>query len=220
MATVRENLIAAKAEQPKLHLYEGFETWVDVAPSFYWMRADPSRNYGVGNVTMTFFLRGPKGAIQFKIGTEWGIKPVRDHLAQFDRIYAKPQQPSGWDLGYHAYEAQYDGQEPMGECRVLGCACFYDGSGLQADEMIEGFMAGGPAGRHGFGRNWLRSIAPVLKVESGLPSKRNTDCIQTTTPLLRSPRHEPVSPFPPPPSSSFCIDSSSPCRGGDLGTDW
>jgi len=51
--------------------------------------------------------------------------------------------PSGWDLGYHAYEAQYEGQDPHSDCHLLGCECFYDGSGLQADEMIEGFLAGG-----------------------------------------------------------------------------
>jgi hypothetical protein len=130
-------------EKPYIH--DGFECWVQVHPSFHWMRTDPKRNYGVGNVSMTFFLRGEKGAIQFKIGTEWGIKPVRDHLSGFSSEYRSYDKPSGWDLGYHAKEPQYEGHSPMGQCDAIGCQCYYDGSGLQADEMIEGFMAGGTA---------------------------------------------------------------------------
>lgn len=133
-------------EAPKPFIVEGFETWVDVSPSYHWMRDDPDRNYGVGNVKMTFVLRGPKGAIQFMIGTDWGIKPVRDHLEGFGfGQYDDPRQPKGWDLGYHAYEPQYEGQIPMGDCHVLGGNCFYDGSSLQADAVIEGFLAGGTA---------------------------------------------------------------------------
>lgn len=131
------------------HGIDGYETWVEVSPSYYLVRDEPAKNYGVGNVRMWFYLKGPKGAVQFQIGTDWGIKPVREHLERFGwSQYDDPRQPRGWDLGYHSHEPHYDGQGPMGDdCEVLGGKCFYDGSSLQAEKVVEGFLAGGT--------NWL-----------------------------------------------------------------
>lgn len=39
------------------HGIEGFETWVDVAPSFHMIRDNPARNYGIGNVRIWFYLK-------------------------------------------------------------------------------------------------------------------------------------------------------------------
>lgn len=93
---------------------------------------------------MVFYVKGPKGVVQWMVGTEWGIKPVRDHLANFPSDHRKYQQPSGWDLGYHSLTPQYEDQGIQDkDCQVLGAPCYYDGSSLNADDLIEGFLAGG-----------------------------------------------------------------------------
>ncbi len=124
---------------------EGFETWVECQPSYYLIRDEPAKNYGVGNMKIVFYLKGPKGAVQWMIGTEWGIKPVREHLDRFGwSKYDDPRQPKAWDIGYHAHEPQYEDQSKMGDdCHVLGGPCYYDGSGLNAEPFVEGFLAGG-----------------------------------------------------------------------------
>lgn len=133
-------------KQHSHHGIEGFETWVEAVPSFYLIRPEPNRNYGVSNVRLVFYLKGEKGAVQWMIGTEWGIKPTREHLAQFGfNKYDDPRQPKGWDLGYHAFEPQYEGQSVQADsCPVLdGKPCFYDGSVLDAELLVEGFLAEG-----------------------------------------------------------------------------
>lgn len=126
-------------------LPEGFTGWVEFWPSRNWIRTEPSKNYGITTMRGVFYLKGPKGAIQFMIGTEWGVQSVRDHLAKFPmRDRDSYQKPTGWDLGYHSHEPMYEGQDKMGDdCDVTGGVCYYDGSGLNADAMVEGFMAGG-----------------------------------------------------------------------------
>lgn len=125
--------------------FDGFEVWMEASPSFYLIRPEPARNFGVGTVRMTFYVRGEKGAIQWMIGTEWGIEPTRAHLAKFGwSKHDDPRKPTGWDLGYHSPVPHYDGQSKMdGHCDVIGSGCYYDGSGLNADLLIEGFLAGG-----------------------------------------------------------------------------
>lgn len=75
----------------------------------------------------------------------WASGPVREHLSQFSpNPYEDPRIPKGWDLGYHSPKPMYKGQEPMsGKCHVLNGKCYYDGSGLNADLLLEGFLAGG-----------------------------------------------------------------------------
>ena len=50
----------------------------------------------------------------------------------------------GADVGYHARVRQYDDQELMsGTCHVIDGPCYYDGSSLNAELPIEGFLSGG-----------------------------------------------------------------------------
>jgi hypothetical protein len=50
--------------------------------------------------------------------------------------------PMATDIGYHAHSPQREGQEQdRRECPYLdGQACFYDGSGLQAEPVLEAFI--------------------------------------------------------------------------------
>lgn len=121
-----------------------FEHRVEVSPGHCLLHKDPNKNFGVAACRIWFYCIGPKGAVQFQIGTDWYPEAARLHLRQFPaRPIWETRQPEGWDVGYHAREPQYEGQESMKDCHLLGCDCYYDGSSLQADEWVEGFINGG-----------------------------------------------------------------------------
>lgn len=97
-------------------------------------------------MTIEFFLKGPAGAIQWTIGTDWGIATVREHMAKFSwSQWDNPRKPKGWSLSYHAFEPQWEGQTAMKEhCEVLnGKRCYWNGSSVNGKALVEGFLAGG-----------------------------------------------------------------------------
>ena len=49
------------------------------------------------------------------------------------------------DLGYHSKKPHYDGQQPTGEnCEYCdGKPCYYDGSGLNANDAMYALVNGG-----------------------------------------------------------------------------
>lgn len=128
---------------------DDFARRVNLSPSFDRRDPRPSVNYGIGEVRMWFYLIGRKGAVQWQIGTGWYCNSAERHLRSF------PDDPGGyrdesryrpraWDLGYHAREAQYDGQTVVDQdCETIGGPCFYDGSGLNAELLLDGFLEGG-----------------------------------------------------------------------------
>ena len=122
---------------------DGFETIVWVAPAY----DRQSEGYGVGACRITFVLKGPLGAVQFMIGTEWYTPSAREHLLNFPHTTKRclEMKPSGWDVGYHSPKPMYQGHSPMGgTCELVeGGQCYYDGSGLMAEEWVEGFVSGG-----------------------------------------------------------------------------
>lgn len=117
-----------------------FTQTVEVIPAYDKRHDDPSKNYGIGACRIRFTLKGPKGAVQFMIGTNWYLpeqQKNKDIMSIFD------QQPQGWDLGYHSPTPLYDNQSSM-KCDIIDEErCYYDGSTLNADEMIPDFLAGG-----------------------------------------------------------------------------
>lgn len=119
-----------------------FERQILFKPGFDWRRrGDAKRDYGISSMRMWFILIGERGAVQWQIGTEWFPDSARQHLSHF---HNEPKhQPTGWDLGYHSKTPHYEGQE-AGDCDCLPEGkCYYDGSGLNADLLIEGFLNGG-----------------------------------------------------------------------------
>lgn len=106
---------------------------------------NPSKSYGIHGMEITFYVIGPEGAIQWNIYTNWHVASARKHLEGFPRsTYDDPWRPSGYDLGYHSKRPLYDGQEPRDNCHLVdGGVCYYDGSGLNAELPIEGFLNGG-----------------------------------------------------------------------------
>lgn len=103
----------------------------------------PSQRYGRSAMSLRWLLRGPKGVAQFWMSTGWTPERVlRGRYAEWMH-----REPSGYDLGYHALVPQWEGQEPMGvECQYLGGPCYYDGTSLGAEPVLEALFDVGEDG--------------------------------------------------------------------------
>jgi len=103
----------------------------------------PSSNYGRGSMKIRFLLHGPKGSTQFLWST--GVTPER--TSEVDRWGSREEwihsAPVGFDVGYHADEPQYEGQDQYDCDYRPGGKCYYDGSGLAADGFLETFLTEG-----------------------------------------------------------------------------
>lgn len=106
---------------------------------------DPKKDYGIHGVTLKFYLHGKHGVIQFVIYTNWHLKHVQKNLINNCHSNYCHMKPMAADIGYHSYVPMYDGQGLMSEkCEVLGDKpCYYDGSGLRAEEFYDILISGG-----------------------------------------------------------------------------
>lgn len=121
---------------------ETFERLVEFTPAFDGRDPDPSKNYGVHGVEMRMVLKGARGAMQFVVFTNWHLPAVEQDFGE-KALYSKLYLPMGADVGYHSPSPLYAGQGQMAECPYLGGPCYYDGSGLAAEEMLEVLIAEG-----------------------------------------------------------------------------
>jgi len=76
-------------------------------------------------------VRGKRNAVQFVLYTGWlpdgSVHP-----------------PMGADVGYHASEPQWDGDEPLDDdCKYTGGICHYDGSGIRAQAWFRDHLLTG-----------------------------------------------------------------------------
>ena len=102
---------------------------------------DKRPKYGQHCVDMTFYVKGPKGVVQFKLFTGWypSIIPTpekdwRELYVHFDNTRSDAPMPA--DLGYHSPVPMYEGQQPY-DCTLLPEGkCYYDGSGLNANQIF------------------------------------------------------------------------------------
>jgi len=108
-------------------------------PAFDKRHEDPSKNYGIHNMEIAFYLRGPEGTIQFKFNSGWHLPHVKDELsAKGEDVGRYLMSPNGVDLGFHALEPRDYQSEPSQEsCPLLdGKPCYYDGSTLNAEPVL------------------------------------------------------------------------------------
>lgn len=105
-------------------------TW---RPAYDKRDPDPEKNCGVHGMDLRFILSGPKGAAQFVVYTGWHLAHVRE----------RPMSVQPADVGYHALKPAYEDQTQMDCDLVEGGKCYYDGSGLQAEELFDRFVAEG-----------------------------------------------------------------------------
>jgi hypothetical protein len=125
---------------------DGTERAVLFQPGYNDDRTGP-HSCGVHGMEITWYLRGPRGAVQFKTYTSWTPGVLRPGHGRMPVGYPPreaDQYPNGADLGYHARVPQYDEQEAAyDDCPIIGGPCYYDGSGLAAQRLAEQFTEHG-----------------------------------------------------------------------------
>ena len=94
---------------------------------------------GIHGVDLEFALIGPAGAVTLMIYTGWHLPEVRETLR--GKGYHPEVLPA--DFGYHSRNKIHSGIKcPC--CHLLkGAACYYDGSGLRANEVFDLFVREG-----------------------------------------------------------------------------
>ena len=97
---------------------------------------DASKNYGHSGLRITFVLEGPLGATQFMFSVPFYLQSTLDEWNK--KYYSPDTKVLGYDVGYHSPKPMYEDQKPMsGKCEhVEGGTCYYDGSGLRADDWV------------------------------------------------------------------------------------
>jgi hypothetical protein len=145
------------------------ERRIEILGGYDLTRPEPQRNYGVCACKIFFYVIGPEGAVQFLLYTDWYPEASQHRLRNAPHILAQPQP---LDIGYHSKKPRYEGQDPRENCSVIGCTCYYDGSGLYAEEWVEGFRHGGTEWlwprleqyyRHIFEGGALPDLTPIPK---------------------------------------------------------
>ena len=131
-----------------------FERIVSLSPAYDKRHSDPEKNYGTHGVDLRMILKGPHGATQFILFTNWQLPHVTDESVRkarsgLDDIGARVHfLPSPADLGYHWRTPRYEGQTPIQKsCKYCdGHPCYYDGSSLQAETVYETLLREGSDG--------------------------------------------------------------------------
>lgn len=147
-----------------------FRKEIKFEPGYNYLHETGPKRRGQHGMTIRFLLHGSKGSTVFALGTSWtppgqvdadktrengyhseAIHCDRWELTEIGGLmapvrfgYTRP--PSGYDLGYHWRTPLYEGQEEYvrDNCEFLdGDQCYYDGSGLQANEVLADFIVEG-----------------------------------------------------------------------------
>lgn len=122
---------------------------VKFTPAYDKRDPDPAKNYGVRGVTLTFYVHGEKGAVQFVIYTNWMTPEVQKEIdAQLPdgRFPWLLHEPMPADLGYHSRKPLYEDQHGRSDCDLLGGECYYDGSTLNAERLMDTLRLEGDEG--------------------------------------------------------------------------
>lgn len=124
---------------------------------------NPREDYGHGGLRTCHVLVGPKGATHFEVYWPYYLPRSRAMWRREGLTDAgRDDGPVGGDVGYHALEPQYEGQQPSREsCEHLGGKpCYMDGSGLLAQDWADEIFS-----EHGFPEEkiWKRLEAKYIE---------------------------------------------------------
>lgn len=126
------------------------EKLIEFTPAFDKRNPNPNKNYGIHGMELRFILKGNKGATQFLIYTNWYLPHVLHELSQkaaqeFDSSYIELLfSPMAVDIGYHSKMQVYENQLLISkDCPYTNGDCYYDGSGLRAEEFLPKFLEKG-----------------------------------------------------------------------------
>jgi len=109
----------------------GFKRILSIIPPFDRRHKDPNKNYGIHGVELRFVLVKDKKATQFVVYTPMHLPHVED---EFKKVITKTM---GADVGYHSPYPMYERQPKGANCPYTDGDCYYDGSGLRAEEWCK-----------------------------------------------------------------------------------
>jgi hypothetical protein len=110
----------------------------------YDKRVESGGRYGQHCVDFRFYLKGPKGVVQFILCTGWSkaiIATPEKPWQELGVVRTRNNPDVLWDpmpadLGYHSPVPRYEDQTAM-DCHILPEGkCYYDGSGLNANRIF------------------------------------------------------------------------------------
>lgn len=130
----------------ELRIFPGYDKRSDI----------PGKNYGVHGCDVVFYVHDQRRSktVQFKCYTDWLPINVQAERMGKDVVGMYPsvcqvvtgEQPMAADLGYHSPKPMYKGQTRM-ECNLSKRGyCYYDGSGLAAEEVRNVMLEKGDEG--------------------------------------------------------------------------
>lgn len=150
-----------------------------------WDKRDPNpeKNYGIHCCDLRMVLKGELGAVQFVLMTGWFTQNIREeYKSRNSNVMSLYPLPA--DVGYHSPVPRYEGQTRIGEvsfdvdsmsetekvpekdlpiCEYLGKPCYYDGSGLAAEEVFNILTADGSDGVWKYLENYYIKVFGELK---------------------------------------------------------
>ena len=126
-----------------------YERIVKVTGAYDKRSSDPDKNYGYGGCQVIFVVKTPRGAVSFTLGTNWYL-PHMQREFEYDpppKSYYRTE-PRGYDLGYHSFNGFAPDREwgtKMDDCWLADNheACYYDGSTLNAENIVPEFLRKG-----------------------------------------------------------------------------
>lgn len=131
----------------------GFDGDIAFSPAF----DERKVGNGIGSLVLAFWLRGPGGAVKWKLHT--GCYLRRTQTEWLDRFRGSANKPTAGMVDWHSPVPMKENDEPRYDCRLLGPgnACYGDGGYLLGDEAYEALVTGGEAALWLFLREMYRS---------------------------------------------------------------
>lgn len=112
-----------------------------------WDRRDPnpSKNYGIHGVEVSWIVKGPKGGICWSIFTHWMLPHVTreahnatQRLDVSDVALRCRYEPTGAGIEYHSIKQRYKGQEQRTGCLLVpGGVCYSDTAFTAGDDLLK-----------------------------------------------------------------------------------
>lgn len=104
---------------------------------------NPSKNYGIHGVRITFAVIRDGEGLTFSVLTNWQLPHVQ---AEADAQKSKPgrdYRPMAFGVDIHRKVPTYEDQAPIENCSITGGDCYFDGSALLGESFLETLITGG-----------------------------------------------------------------------------
>jgi hypothetical protein len=93
-------------------------------------KPDSGGNHGNHNAELILTLKGPEGAVEFVVGTNWYLPVTPSHVANVTGA-------RGRSVSYHSPTPMYEGHTDFGPCMYIGEHCYADTNYSMADECFK-----------------------------------------------------------------------------------